>query len=48
MNELTLALKLQIIKGQVGHYALSCSEIYNISNSGLARVLREIAEELEK
>jgi hypothetical protein len=45
---MTVALNLAIVKGLVADYAKTCAKIQNISDVALARILREIADELEK
>jgi len=44
----TLVLDMQIVKGLVASYGKTVASIHNISNSGLAQILKEIAEELNK
>jgi hypothetical protein len=41
-------LAQQIVKGEVGSYALTCASCQSVSYKELAQILIEIAEELNK
>jgi len=47
-SELPLNIRLAIVKGVVTDYALSTMSLNELTTSALARILREIADELEK
>ena len=47
-SNLPLNIRLAIVKGVVTDYALSTMSLNELTTSALSRILREIADELDK